>query len=50
LSYTNQDQTTPLLIIENVGVPLSVSNSSNNGIVLEGVCAVFGKKNNNRRV
>ena len=39
-----------LLIVENVGEKLQVQESSPNGIVLEGVCAVFGEMNNNRRV
>ena len=39
-----------LLIVENVGENLNVQQSSSNGTVLEGVCAVFGQMNNNRRV
>lgn len=39
-----------VLIIENIGQTLDVQNSSTNGTVLEGVCAVFGQMNNNRRV
>ena len=39
-----------LLIVENVGEKLQVKESSSNGTVLEGVCAVFGEMNNNRRV
>lgn len=39
-----------VLIIENVGENLKVQQSNSNGIVLEGVCAVFGRMNNNRRV
>jgi hypothetical protein len=39
-----------VLIVENVGEKLQVTESSTNGAVLEGVCAVFGQMNNNRRV
>jgi hypothetical protein len=39
-----------VLIVENVGEKLQVSNSSSAGTILEGVCAVFGQMNNNRRV
>ena len=39
-----------VLIIENVGQKLQVQSSGQNGTVLEGVCAVFGEMNNNRRV
>ena len=39
-----------VLIVENVGEKLQVQNSSSVGVVLEGVCAVFGQMNNNRRV
>jgi hypothetical protein len=39
-----------LLIVENVGQKLQVQNSTPGAIVLEGVCAVFGQMNNNRRV
>ena len=39
-----------VLIVENVGEKLQVRESSANGAVLEGVCAVFGQMNNNRRV
>ena len=39
-----------LLLIENVGEKLKVQQSGQNGTVLEGVCAVFGQINNNRRV
>ncbi|CAB4175563.1 Peptidase U9, T4 prohead protease [uncultured Caudovirales phage] len=39
-----------VLIVENVGEKLQVQNSSSAGVVLEGVCAVFGQMNNNRRV
>jgi hypothetical protein len=39
-----------VLIVENVGKPLKVQQASQRGIVLEGICAVFGQMNNNRRV
>lgn len=39
-----------VLIIENVGHKLQVQESGKNGTVLEGVCAVFGQMNNNRRI
>ena len=39
-----------VLVVENVGEKLRVSESSSSGAVLEGVCAVFGQMNNNRRV
>lgn len=39
-----------VLIVENVGEDLTVKNSAPNNTVLEGVCAVFGAKNNNNRV
>lgn len=39
-----------VLIIENVGQALQVQTSGQTGTVLEGVCAVFGEMNNNRRV
>ena len=39
-----------VLLVENVGEKLRVSESSSSGAVLEGVCAVFGQMNNNRRV
>ncbi len=39
-----------VLIVENVGEKLQVKESSATGAVLEGVCAVFGQMNNNRRV
>ncbi len=39
-----------VLIIENVGEKLAVQSSGSNGTILEGVCAVFGEMNNNRRV
>ena len=39
-----------VLVVENVGEKLQVKDSSASGTVLEGVCAVFGQMNNNRRV
>jgi hypothetical protein len=36
--------------VENVGEDLKIKEKSSNGIILEGVCAVFGEKNNNNRV
>jgi hypothetical protein len=39
-----------VLIVENVGKALKVQQANSRGIVLEGVCAVFGQMNNNRRV
>jgi len=39
-----------VLIVENVGEDLSVKSNQPNNTILEGVCAVFGSKNNNNRV
>jgi hypothetical protein len=39
-----------VLIVENIGETLNVQQNSQSGTVLEGVCAVFGRMNNNRRV
>lgn len=39
-----------VLIVENIGEDLVLKNNTPNNIVLEGVCAVFGAKNNNNRV
>lgn len=39
-----------VLIVENVGEDLKIKEKSPQGIILEGVCAVFGSKNNNNRV
>jgi hypothetical protein len=53
LSNLNSAQTNTndwVLIVENVGEKLQVKESSATGAVLEGVCAVFGQMNNNRRV
>lgn len=48
-NVTSLDDT--LFIIENINEGLSVkSNSEKEGIVLEGICAVFGVPNNNRRL
>ena len=53
MSNLNSAQTNTndwVLIVENVGEKLQVKESSATGAVLEGVCAVFGQMNNNRRV
>ena len=50
LNNSNVNQNDWLLIVENVGQKLQVQNSTPGAIVLEGVCAVFGQMNNNRRV
>ena len=39
-----------VLIVENVGEKLNVKTNETNNTILEGVCAVFGQKNNNQRV
>ena len=39
-----------VLIVENIGEDLKIKNNAPNNTVLEGVCAVFGAKNNNNRV
>lgn len=39
-----------ILIVENIGEKLSVKSKDTNNTILEGVCAVFGQKNNNQRV
>ena len=39
-----------VLIVENVGETLKVKSKETNNTILEGVCAVFGQKNNNQRV
>ena len=39
-----------VLIVENIGEDLQVRSTESNNIILEGVCAVFGSKNNNNRV
>ncbi len=53
MSNLNSAQTNTndwVLIVENVGEKLQVKDSSSTGTVLEGICAVFGEMNNNRRV
>jgi hypothetical protein len=47
LSNSNNDY---LLIVENIGEKLQVKSKDSNNTILEGVCAVFGQKNNNQRV
>ena len=47
---TNVNTGDVVLIVENINQPLAKQASTPNGIVLEGVCAVFGEMNNNRRV
>ena len=55
-NLSNTSSSTPtqddyVLIVENVGQDLRINESSSQGnIILEGVCAEFGKKNNNNRV
>lgn len=39
-----------VLIVENIGENLKVKSKETNNTILEGVCAVFGQKNNNQRV
>ena len=46
-NYGNKDW---VLIVENIGEDLVVKENTTNNIMLEGVCAVFGAKNNNNRV
>lgn len=50
ITSNNKSNDNLVLIVENVGQALAVQNSNTNGTVLEGVCAVFGQMNNNRRV
>ena len=50
ISTNRQVSDDAVLIVENIGEALSVQNNSTGGAVLEGVCAVFGQMNNNRRV
>ena len=50
LSNNSSYNSDVVLIVENVGEDLTVRNHAPNNIVLEGVCAVFGAKNNNNRV
>lgn len=44
------DDSDLVLIVENVGEKLNVKSNGTNNTILEGVCAVFGQKNNNQRV
>ena len=39
-----------VLIVENIGETLKVKSKETNNTILEGVCAVFGQKNNNQRI
>ena len=39
-----------VLIVENIDEKLKVKSKTSGNIILEGVCAVFGQKNNNNRV
>jgi hypothetical protein len=39
-----------VLIVESVGEDLTVKHETSGNLVLEGICAVFGQKNNNNRV
>jgi hypothetical protein len=48
-SLNNSQHDDFVLIVENVGKDLTVKKASND-YILEGVCAVFGAKNNNNRV
>jgi len=50
LSNSNSKNNDWLLIVENVGQKLQVQNAAPGSTVLEGVCAIFGQMNNNRRV
>ncbi len=50
MSNLNSNNNDWLLIVENVGQKLQVQNAAPGAIVLEGVCAIFGQMNNNRRV
>jgi hypothetical protein len=50
LLNNQSDFSNSVLIVENIGEPLAVQNNGTGGAVLEGVCAVFGRMNNNRRV
>jgi len=49
-NYSSNSNDNIVLIVENVGKDLNIKENSSNGIILEGVCAVFGAKNNNNRV
>jgi hypothetical protein len=48
-SFNNSNLDNFVLIVENVGKDLTMKKTSND-YILEGVCAVFGAKNNNNRV
>lgn len=50
MSNLNSNHNDWLLIVENVGQKLQVQNAAPGAIILEGVCAIFGQMNNNRRV
>ena len=49
-NYSSDSNDNIVLIVENVGEDLKIKEKSSSGIILEGVCAVFGAKNNNNRV
>jgi len=50
ISNQNNSGDDLVLIVENVGEKLNVKSNESNNTILEGVCAVFGQKNNNQRV
>ena len=50
MSNLNSKNNDWLLIVENIGQKLQVQNASPGSTILEGVCAIFGQMNNNRRV
>jgi hypothetical protein len=50
INNSEVDNSNIVLIVENVGEDLAVKSNAPNNTVLEGVCAVFGAKNNNNRV
>lgn len=50
MSNLNSKNNDWLLIVENVGQKLQVQNAAPGSTILEGVCAIFGQMNNNRRV
>ena len=49
-NYSSNSNDNIVLIVENIREDLKIKEKSPNGIILEGVCAVFGAKNNNNRV
>ncbi len=49
-NYSSNSNENIVLIVENIGEDLKIKEKSSSGIILEGVCAVFGAKNNNNRV